>query len=207
MKRTWIYAGLPLAVLGSSVMAANGGMNNRMSTINNNEFSYDYVQAGYENQDWDDSLDGHFIRADILNSLDEHVFLHGGLGFFDGDVDAPLGDEIDADGWEISAGAGFHTPLQRRLDLVLTGDIVHLNADVDGESENDTGFRVSGSARHQTTDQLELRGGVFLEDIAESEAGFFAQALLNLTQQMDVGTDIKFGGDLTSIGVFARYNY
>lgn len=189
MKRIWIVAGLPLAVLGTQALA--------QPMTRDNDFSYDYIQLGYERLDWDDTFeDANFIRGDIQYSLDEHILLRGGVDAVDG--------EGKADGIELSVGAGYATPLMDRLDAVVTGDIVHANLDI---GDNETGFRAIGKVRHQITDRFELAGGLFYEDLFDNEVGLLGQALLNVNQEIDVGAEVKYGGDLSSLGLFARYNY
>lgn len=191
MKRIWMVAGLPLAVLGSQALAQNG------MEVRDNDFSYDYIQLGYENYDWDDEFeDADILRGLIQYSHDEHILLRGGVSGVDG--------EGKANGVEVSAGLGFRTPLQDRLDMVVTGDIVHVNLDV---GDNETGFRAIGKARYEATEKVELAGGAFIEDLYDTEIGVLGEAVLTLNEQFDVGAEIKFGGDLTTMGVFARYNY
>lgn len=191
MKCIWIAAGLPLAVLATQGFAQDGPI------VRDNDFSYDYIQIGYENYDWDDAFeDANIIRGDIQYSLDEQILLRGGIDAVDGDG--------KADGVEVSVGVGYTVPLQNRLDGVITGDIVHVNVDV---GDDETGFRAIGKVRHRTTDRVELAGGAFVEDVFDTEVGVLGQALLNLTRQFDVGAEVKFGGDLTTVGVFGRYNY
>lgn len=189
MKRIWIAAGLPLAVIGTQALA--------QPVTRDNDFSYDYIQLGYEQYDWEDAFeDANMFRGDVQYSLDEHILLRGGADIVDG--------EGSADGLELSAGLGFTTPLQDGLDAVVTGDLVHVNLDI---GDNETGFRAIGKVRHQTTERVELAGGAFIEDVFDTEIGVLGQALLNLNEQFDVGAELKFGGDLKTVGVFGRYNY
>lgn len=203
MKRFCLLASGVVAMVSASVVVAQP----QTSTVRDNGFSYDYLQAGYENRDWDGGWETDGIDFKLSHALDEHLFVRGGLQFFDGDVDipswaAPWIDD-DVDGWELSAGLGFHTPLKPGLDLVLTGDIVHVDADIDDE----TGFALSGGVRHETTAELELNGGVFVQDVGESEIGLFGGALFHATQKVDLGAELRLGGDLTQFGVFGRYNF
>lgn len=202
MKRFCLLAGSAMAMVSASAMAAQP----ETSTVRDNGFSYDYIQAGYEQRDWDNSLDIDGLDAKLSMALDEHLFLRGGLQFFDGDLDfpAPFGGSVDVDGWQLSAGLGFHTPLKAGLDLVLTGDIVHIDIDDGGD---ETGYEIAGGVRHETTAQLELTGGAYLQDIEDSDFGVFGGALYHVSKAVDVGAEVRFGDDLTQFGLFGRYNF
>ena len=103
----------------------------------------------------------------------------------------------------LSGGLGFHTPLQTGLDLVVTGDIVHIDYDYG----DDPGFAIAGGVRHATTDKLELTGGLFIEDVVDSEFGIQGGALFHASAKVDIGADLKLGDDITTFGVFGRYNF
>ncbi|MCB1836543.1 MAG: hypothetical protein KDH99_02895 [Alcanivoracaceae bacterium] len=201
MKRFCLLAGGTAVALSSTVAVAQP----QTSTVRDNGFSYNYVQGGFEHRDWDNSLDIDGLDGKISWALDEHLFLRGGLQFFDGDVDVPgPGGNVDADGWQLSAGMGFHTPLKTGLDLVLTGDIVHIDVDNGGD---ETGYEITGGVRHETTAQVELTGGAYLQDIEDSDFGVFGGALYHVSQAVDVGAEVRFGDDLTQFGLFGRYNF
>lgn len=203
MQRFWLAVPVSMMMAAAPAMAAPA----QTSAVRDNGFSYDYVQAGYENRDWDGGWETDGIDFKLAHALDEHLFIRGGLQFFDGDVDIPAWAarwiDDDVDGWELSAGLGFHTPLKPGLDLVMTGDIVHVDTDIDDE----TGFALTGGIRHETTAQLELNGGVFVQDVGESEVGLFGGALFHATQKVDLGAELRLGDDLTQFGVFGRYNF
>ena len=135
-------------------------------------------------------------------ALDEHLFLRGGASFYDGDYDSPGSDDVD--GNRLYVGAGFHTPLQRGLDLVGTADVIRDDNDFNDE---EWGYAVSGGLRHQTTEMLELSGGVLYEDIYDGNFGVYGQGLVNLTRAWDVGARVAFTDDSDNIGLFGRYNF
>lgn len=191
MKRIWIAAGLPLAIVGTQALAQNG------PTPRDNDFSYDYIQLGYERYDWDDEFeDGNMFRGDVQYAWDEHILLRAGADYIDGDE--------GVNGLEWSVGAGYTVPIQDRLDAVVTADIVQLNVD---EIDDETGFRAVGKVRFGMTETLELAGGAFMEDLFDTELGVLGQAIVEMNDQIDVGAEVKFGGSLKTMGVFARYNY
>ena len=195
MKRFALLA-LPCAVLGAPAFAEPA-----TSGVRDNGFSYNYFQLGYETRDFDGpgdvETDG--FDAQISHALDEHLFIRGEAQMFDVDPG-------DNDGWLLAGGLGFHTPLVERLDLVLSGDIVH----VDTDAGDDTGFRLRGGVRHETTDQLELGGGAFYQDVddfADSEFGIFGNAIFNINKDVGVGAELALGDDSDVFDLFVRINY
>ena len=198
---------LPLAaLLAVPAMAAE------TAPVRDNGFSYDYVEGFYFTQDWDGRFDVDGFGGRVSVALDEHFFARGELSLFDGDTESFLFD-VDVDGWQIGVGGGFHTPAGDKADLVLTADLLLINYDVDasrfslGDDEDDIGVRLAGGARMHAGDKLELEGGLFLESVDESELGVYGGALVNLTEQMDLGAGLRLGTDLTELTLSARYNF
>jgi hypothetical protein len=189
----------------------------KTSPVKSNDFSYNYAQLGYVMQDWDGAFDVDAIDAQLSMAIDEHLFLRGQFQVFDGDFDVGFVD-ADTDGWLLGAGVGFNTPLADDLDLVVTGDLVHIKYENDGYrvfgvrvanvDDDDTGIRLTGGVRMRATQELELAGGLYLNDVGpQDDIGLFGDALLHLNDQFDVGAGVKLGGDLTEFGVFGRYNF
>ncbi len=202
MKKTLLAFAIP------ALLAAGTATAQSRAPVQDNGFYYNYGQLGYLNQDWDGGFDVDAVDGRLSYALDQQLFLRGEMAFFDGDVKAGKAGEIDVDGWWLAAGLGFHTPLQRNVDLVLTGDIVRIDYEVeDSFEDDDVGFALSVGARGRSGDKLELYGGLFAQDIDENEFGFFGELLVHASQQLDVGADLKLGDDLTQIGLFARLNF
>jgi len=112
------------------------------------------------------------------------------------------------DGTRLSAGAGFHTPLQQGLDFVTTADIIYDDRDFDpGNSDDEIGFELRGGLRHATTEQLELSGGLTYMDLYDDDLGVYGQGLFKLTPVVDLGARVIVGGDRDTYGVFGRYNF
>lgn len=193
---------VPMFALSSAASAAEA----QTSSVRDNGMSYTYVQAGYENRDYDGVFETDGIDAKVSFAIDEHLFARGGLQLFQGDAEyrCYFGcRDDDADGFQLSGGIGFHTPLATGLDLVVTGDIVHIDYDYG----DDTGFALAGGVRHATTEKLELSGGLFLEDVVDSEFGIQGSALFHAAEKIDVGAELKLGDDITTFGLFGRFNF
>ncbi len=168
--------------------------------VRKNDFSYTYVDLGYNLWEYDfgaNDRDADALFARGSYAVDEHFSLRGGLSFYSGDR--------AFDGQRLSAGAGFNTPLKDRLDLVVTGDLVHDNNDID----NENGLIFKGGVRHSTTTSIELGGGLFYENIYSDadDLGLFGRSLFRAGQQVDLGADLRLGGDIFTLGLFGRYHF
>lgn len=188
----------------STLLFAIGVQAQQTTDVRDNDFSYTYGEFGYKAWDYDGGLDVDVLYGDLSYALDEHIFVRGGLALYDGELDAgPFANNADVDGNRLSAGLGFNTPLQDRLDLVLTGDIIRDDNDADDE----VGFRIGAGVRHRTTADLELRGGLALEDIYDDDLGLVGSALYHLNQQVDIGARLGLFDDSNRFGLFARMNF
>jgi|TARA_R100001460_G_scaffold34826_1_gene67464 outer membrane protein with beta-barrel domain len=201
-KKTLLVSGIALAV-SAPAMAEQ-----QTSMVRDNGFSYTYGQLAYDRWDLDNDVDVDALTAEGSFALDEHIFLRGSLGFFDGDYDRGPFRDGDVDGTRLSAGAGFHTPLQRGLDFVTSADIIYDDRDLDpGKSDDEIGFELRGGLRHATTEQLELSGGLTYMDLYDDDLGVYGQGLFKLTPVVDLGARVIVGGDRDTYGVFGRYNF
>ena len=193
------------AALGSLTLPALA----QQQTISgrDNGFSYTYLQGGYEVGDIanpEADVDALFFEGSY--AFDPNLFLRGGVNFYDGELDGRFSPDVD--GERIHLGLGFNTLLQENLDLVVTGDVVRVRADVDGgRSDSETGYALGAGLRHRTTDKIELSGGAFHEDVEDSDTGLYGQALYKLQPQVDLGARVAVGGDTGTFGLFGRYNF
>lgn len=195
-------------VLSAALLLSTGLQAQPVSPSVDNHFSNDYLQLGYQSQDWGVGLDIDALSASGSLSIDEHFYLRGRLSLYDGRAGRGPG-RTNLDGTGISAGLGFNTPLKTDLDLVATADIIHDRYRFSGGGrDNDTGVALAGGVRHRATADIELSGGVFAQRIGrENEVGVYGEGLLKLTPPFDVGLDLRVGDDLTAIGLFGRYNF
>ncbi|MBL7252253.1 outer membrane beta-barrel protein [Alloalcanivorax sp. C16-2] len=197
LKKTLIAS-----AIAAGTLASLGAHAQSTTPVRDNGFSYSYGQFGYDQWDYDHGPDVDVITGEGAFALDEHVFLRGGLSFYDGDYDSPGSDDVD--GNRAYAGVGFHTPLQRNLDLVGTADVIRDDNDFD---DSEWGYAVRGGLRHRTTESLELAGGALYEDIYDGNFGVYGQGLVHLTQAWDVGARVSFTDDSDNLGLFGRYNF
>jgi hypothetical protein len=198
LKQTLMASAIAAAALASTGVQAQ----TETTSVRDNGFSYTYGQFGYDNWDYDRGPDVDVLTGEGAFALDEHLFLRGGLSFYDGDYDSPGSDDVD--GNRLYGGIGFHTPLQRGLDLVGTADVIRDDNDFD---DDEWGYALRAGLRHQTTDKLQLSGGALYEDIYDGNFGVYGQGLVNLTRAWDVGARVSFTDDSDTLGVFGRYNF
>lgn len=197
MKKTLLASAVMLAVSAPALAEQRTGQ------VRDNGFSYQYLQLGYEQWDLDGGFDLDTIAAEGAFTLDEHWHLRGGVSLYDGDY-----RNVDADGRRLSFGAGFHSPLQRGLDLVVSGDLIWDEVDVSpGGDDDDLGFELRGGVRHATADKLELSGGLSYYDVYDDDLALYGEATFAATSAFDVGARLVVGGDRDVIGLFGRYNF
>lgn len=211
-KKALLVSGVALAI-SAPAMAEQ-----RTSSVRDNGFSYNYAQLAYDQWDWDNDIEVDALTAEGAFALDEHLFVRGGLSFYDGDL-----GQGDLDGKQIYAGIGFHTPLQDKLDFVGSADIIYddrefefnqtfcnafgcvtSNSDAD---DDEIGFELRGGVRAAVADQVELEGGLSYYDLYDDDITLYAQGLFKATDTIDIGARLLFGGDRESIGIFGRYNF
>lgn len=185
---------IALATLASMGLAANVQAN---SQVRDNGFGYDYVDLGVTFEEWDPNFDINFLGGKISKSIDEHLFFLANLHYADGDY--------NIDGFRLGGGIGFHTPLQNRLDLVVSGVINYIDL---SPGDNEIGYLVNGKVRHATTDQLELSGGLYLERYYDdNDIGLEGEVLFKANKDIGLGANVRLGGDIQGLGLFARVNF
>lgn len=195
MNRYWLPGSLLTALIATAGAQAQG-------TPGNEAFSYTFGQAQISRWDYDDGLDVTAATLSASLALDSVLFARAGLSLYDGDVER-FDRDRDTDGYRINVGLGMHTALAEGLDLVVAGDLIG----DDHDRDDDIGFGVEAGVRHATLPQLELSGGVFFEELYDSETGLYGKALWHLNDPIAIGAEARLGGDVRSLGVFARYNF
>ena len=173
-----------------------------------NDFSFSHVQAGLETGDWENpraDLDSFFV--DGAHALDEHIFLRGGLAWFDGRSRGGGPGRVDVDGHRIYGGLGFNTPLEQDLDLVLSGDLVRVRARFDNGSGTEMGFDLRGGVRYRANERVELSGGAFFEKIDRSEFALYGEGIYQLDAPVNAGARLVLGDDMTTFGLLVRYDF
>lgn len=200
-KKTLLVSGIALAI------SAPAQAEQRTTAVRDNGFSYDYGQLAYDMWDIDNGWDIDVLTAEGAFALDEHLFMRGGLSFYDGDWDRGNIIDSDVDGHRFYGGIGFHTPLQQNLDFVASGDLIWDEVDYDFGEDDDLGFELRGGVRFAPAAKIELSGGLSYLDVYDDDLAVYGEGLYKVAPAVDLGARVKVGGDIDTFGVFGRYNF
>lgn len=150
--------------------------------------NYTYVEGGYLNVDTGDDDESGFRLA---GSGDVHPNL------------ALIGEYAQVDEADLfSAGALFHTPLNRNFDWTAGATYEH----VDTDAVEDGGYGLRTGLRWQTSDaRFELAPEVRYVDIEDDATSLRLGALYTLTSALDLQGAVQ-GGDDDRYELGLRYN-
>lgn len=169
------------------------------------DFSYNYVQAGYQEIDIDDNLfsgfdvdgDGFVVGGSF--ELTENWFVAGGYSSADFD----FGVDLD----ELSIGAGYHVPLNNNVDFY--GMLSYVRSEVSASgfgSESENGYAAEIGVRGMIGDRFELNGSLGYVDLDEFGDGtaFGAGLLYNFSHAFAAGLSLDFDEDVKAYGIDFR---
>lgn len=162
-----------------------------------NHFNWNYVDVGVAVHDPDGPADElTSLGGKLSYAIDDHIYLLGG-------ADYAWADSLDI--FRLHGGLGFHTPLVERLDIFGEGELSLNRADPDGAgSDTETGFDLRAGVRFRATQQLDLKGGFYHQDIYDGDSGLYGEVTYQVNQQLGLGGMLAFGGDETVFGLYAR---
>jgi hypothetical protein len=166
------------------------------------QFSYSYVELGYDESDFDLGPvdvdgDGLTLAGSFEINEDWHVYASYGA--------ADLDFGIDVDTWTL--GAGYVFPLREDIDIYGRVLYVDVNVDAGVAEADDDGLGVQGRIRARVTDELELEGGLQYIDLSDSDTSLQASARYYFTEDFSAALGITFAGDTDGIGISARYSF
>jgi hypothetical protein len=172
------------------------------------DFSYDYIQAGYQEIDIDDDLfsgfdvdgDGYFVGGSF--ELTENWFVAGGYSSADFD----FGVDLD----EITIGAGYHVPLNNNVDFYGMLSLVRAEVSASGfGSSDENGYAAEIGVRGMIGDRFELNGSLAYVDLDEGGDGtaFGAGLLYNFTNTLAAGLALDFDEDVKAYGIGLRFYF
>lgn len=161
------------------------------------DFDYNYGQIGYQTGDYTGlALTGSFeINKDIF-VLARYISM----------TNDELGFDLDYD--EISVGAGYHMPIDKKTDAVIT--VSFSSGDVDAGvlgSDDDTGLFLTAGVRHNLNTQFELAGGIYHITTFDGDTGLQAEARYNINNKMSAGLTFSTGDYLDGFGVNFRMGF
>jgi hypothetical protein len=168
--------------------------------------SYDYAEAGYGqgeilNEDFS------FIDLGASYSLNESLFVAG--SYSDGETDDNYGPgfgEIEVSSYNI--GLGFHTPLNQKIDLVMSGSYISSEIEFGRFSDDADGLDLAGGLRFKATDQLELNAFVDYAVIEnDDDTGFSASAYYFFMPTLSLGLTYADADEADSIAASVRFHF
>lgn len=170
------------------------------------ELSYSYVDAGYvqaDIDDFDDELDGPFVRGSV--ALGANAFVFGGYRELSTEI---AGFDIDTE--ELTIGVGAHFPASDRVDF--TGRVGYVDVALDGPfgiDADDDGFQLAAGLRGFATDRIELEAEIVYTDLDESgdDTSFRASGRYAFTDLFSAGLELGSSDDVTEYGLYARFTF
>lgn len=152
---------------------------------------FDFVATDIDG--FSDDPDGIALHGSY--ALDPSWFVFGGLEHLGGRAG---GSSIDLD--TLHAGAGYHTPIAARTDLVLRGALGYASVDSGspGGTSDGLGYLVGAGVRHRATDALEVDVGLDYRDFEHSDgdtalrlgAVYYAAPHIGFTAQLSASDEV-----------------
>jgi outer membrane protein with beta-barrel domain len=194
--------GISRALLSMAVLSlpALSSAQQQATRPTESQFSYSYVEIGYDEIDYEVSgagdIDGDGLTLSGSYELTDDWHVFASYGTFDLDFG------IDLDTWVI--GAGYVYPIRNDVDIY--GRVLYIDSSVDVGpfSDDDDGLGVQGRIRYRVSDEFEVEGGLQYIDVADSDTSLQASARYYFTDDFSVGLGVTFGGDSDGIGINAR---
>jgi len=164
-------------------------------------FDYNYGQIGYETGDFEGlTLTGSFeINKDIF-VLARYVAL----------TNDDFGVDLDYD--EISVGAGYHMPIDKKTDAVFTVSFDSAEVSVfvpffGKVTADDTGILLTAGVRHELNPQIELAGGIYHNSTFNGDTGIQGEARYNINSKMSAGLSYISGDYLDGLSINFRMGF
>lgn len=193
-----------LALAAAVVWPAVGAAQQGQPRPQQPEFSYTYVEIGYDESDFDvrgaGDVDGDGLT--VSGSFEINDEWHAFASY--GTLDLDFG--LDLDAWAI--GAGYVFPLKQGVDLY--GRVLYIDWDIDGARlgrGDDDGLGLQARIRGRVTDEIELEGGLQYTDVGDSDLALQATARYHFSTTFSAGVGLTFGGDVDGIGINARFSF
>lgn len=164
-------------------------------------FSYSNAEIGYASTEIG-GIDGDGLTFGFSAGFASNFFAFAGYNDFS--YDGPLSSN------QLTVGAGFHWPLNDKVDLVTGLSYEEFKVKVSGlGSASDDGFGLSAGLRGRITDQFELSGGGKYIDLGggSDDIIWMAAAHWYFTPTLALGADISDSDDGTTFGIKLRYDF
>lgn len=114
----------------------------------------------------------------------------------------------------LSAGAGYRLPLQvggRPLDIVFTAELEYARLTVEvgpfEVSDSEVGLRLRAGGRYRLDEQWELRAGLGLRTVFDTEFVVDLAGQYNLNDRWGLIAQLDLGSEFTLFGIGARLSF
>lgn len=197
---------LLLAALGLSAFAPVSVMAEGLS--------YNYVQAAYNNYNFDDTdigADGFSLGASGL--ISKSAFLVASYAYAETDSFDDLGVDAKAEISDVTLGIGFRAPLSNSTDANFIAAYLHdkVKVDVDGygsESDDDNGYTLRAGLRHLLAPTFEVSIALEYVDIYDdSNTDVALGAVFHATQRLSLLAGYAIDDDQKVLSLGGRLNF
>lgn len=147
------------------------------------ELSYDAVGMDYIKMSQGGSPDLTMLGLSASKGISNNVFLDGSFGNGKQSSGTSFGD-VTINAW--SLGAGYHTPIQTNLDLVMSVNFGQAAAKLAGVSVTGNSHGISIGVRNEFTPQVE-----------GSLTGTYTSSSVNSSTSTSTGFDAELGFKIT----------
>lgn len=168
------------------------------------QFSYTFVEIGYDESDFDvrgaGDVDGDGLTVSGSFEFTDEWHAYASYG------SADLDFRLDLDAWAI--GVGYVFPLRQNIDLY--GRVLYLDWDFSGPgpaNRDEDGLGLQARIRARVTNELELEGGIQYADVGDADTSLQALARYHFSESLSAGVGLTLGGDIEGIGINARFSF
>lgn len=178
------------------------------ATASADGFSYNYLNLGYGNTDFD-----------VINADGDGFTLGGSYGFtsnfhgFVGYDTADLENVVDLN--RLRVGVGYNTGLSDKVDLVarlsyeaIDFDLPAIAVPLAGDTD-DSGFGLAVGVRFHATDAFELNGGIRYVDYSDlgDDTGVELGGIYNFNDSWALGLQGEFSDDVSTYSLSGRFYF
>ncbi len=159
-------------------------------------FSYDLVEGGYGEIDSADAL---FVKGS--KALDKKLYVLGGLYAI---------DDRNVDGLYLEGGLGYHLPLSKQADLVMSGQLLYGDIDTPGGGVDDLGAILRAGVRFTPADQVELEGNVAFssnDTLIDDGIGLDVYGRYFFNKQLSGALGLHSDTELDGVSLSMRYTF
>lgn len=167
----------------------------------------DYVQLSFVNADYSplsDALSGFELAG--AKTIDETFFGFGSYRTVDGDNNNEVID-VNVEVKSLVLGAGMVREVDDKVTMV--GKIMFIKDDLtsDYDDNSESGFGVNFTAHYTINDEVELLGGMQLDDVENPDATFSIGGIYKFPENISAVGTLSDSDDGTNISIGARYSF